>query len=438
MSKYYGWAKNELFYKDLTKHKTWQPFAVGHDAKFYATAWNSRIFVHTNYQAPRWRLLEVDPAKPEISEWKEIVAEHPKSVLEDTSIVGDHHALSYLENASSRLELATLDGKPLRIIQLPGIGMVHGPSGNPEDDTFYYAFSSFTTPVIVYESSVAKGGATTYFELDVPVDPEPYTVEQVWYPSKDGTKISMFIVHRKDMKKDGSTPLFLTGYGGFNISQTPHFSAPRFVWYERGGAFAIPNLRGGGEYGEQWHRDGMRENKQNVFDDFIGAAEFLIREGYTKSDRLAIAGASNGGLLVGAAMVQRPELFRAVVCNVPLLDMVRYHLFGSGQTWISEYGSADDPTLFEVLYGYSPYHHVKKGTSYPSMLMMTADSDDRVDPLHARKFTAAIRWATSNDRNILLRLETNAGHGGGDMVKKRVEQDVDMYQYLFHELGVAH
>jgi prolyl oligopeptidase len=246
----------------------------------------------------------------------------------------------------------------------------------------------------------------------------------------------MFIIRRKDLKKDGSTPFLLTGYGGFNLTETPEFVATRFVWLDKGGAIAIPNLRGGGEYGEEWHRAGMRENKQNVFDDFIGAAQFLTDQRYTKRERLAISGASNGGLLVGAAMTQRPDLFGAVVCSVPLLDMVRYHLFGSGQTWISEYGAADDPELFKVLLGYSPYHRVTQGTDYPSLLMMTADSDDRVDPMHARKFTAAIRWATNNARPMLLRLESKAGHGGGDMIKKNVERSADMYAYLFAELGM--
>ena len=434
--KFYGWAKNDVFFKDLRKHKDWQPLAVGLDAKFYVTAWKDRFYVHTNHQTPRWRLMRAAPKRPQMSKWIEIVPQRDQAVLNGVGIVGNHLALRYLDKASSRLEIAMLDGSPVRTIALPGIGSVTGPRGNPEDDSAYYAFSSFTTPTTIYETSIKTGDSKTYFELDVPVDPKPYSVEQVWVESRDGTKVSMFIVARKTLRMDGSTPFLLTGYGGFDINLTPSFHAPRFAWLEQGGGLAIPNLRGGGEYGEQWHQEGMLEHKQNVFDDFIAAADFLITEGYTKPERLGIYGASNGGLLVGAAMVQRPDLFGAVVCAVPLLDMVRYHQFGSGKTWIGEYGSAEDPKLFKALYAYSPYHHVKEQTDYPAMLILTADSDDRVDPMHARKFTAAIRHGTNNARNMLLRMETKAGHGGGDMVKKAVARRVDMYSFLLDELGM--
>ncbi len=436
-NKYYGWSKTDTYFRDLRKHDKWQPFAVGKDAKFYAYAWKEQIYVHTNMDAPRWRMFKVDPRKPALADWKEIVPEHQSAVLEDFNILGDHLVLTYLENASSRVKVVDLDGKHVRDIELPGIGSVLGPVGNPEDDTAYYGFSSYTTPSSVYETSVKKGGRKPYFELDVPVDPSPFTIEQVWYRSKDGTKVSMFVVHRKDMKKDGNNAVLLHGYGGFSINMTPYFDATWYPFLERGGVFAVPNLRGGAEYGEDWHRGGMLTKKQNVFDDFIGAAEFLIAQGYTKPERLAIRGGSNGGLLVGAAMTQRPDLFGAVVCSVPLLDMVRYHKFGSGKTWISEYGSADDADQFRALYGYSPYHRLQQGKSYPALLMLTADSDDRVDPLHARKFLAAARWANANDRLMLLRVETNAGHGGGDMVKKRVERDVDSYLFLFEQLKMG-
>ncbi len=434
--KFYGWAKNDVYFKDLRKHKEWQPLAVGLDAKFFVTAWKDRFYIHTNHQASRWKVMRAAPKRVQMDKWLEIVAERNQAVLRSVAIVGDRLALRYLDKASSRLEIAKLNGSPVRTIALPGIGSVVGPAGNPEDDTAYYAFSSYTTPTTIYETSIESGASKVYFELDVPVDPKPYTIEQVWLQSKDGTKVSMFIIGAKTMKKDGSTPFLLTGYGGFDVNKTPSFHAPRFAWLERGGALAIPNLRGGGEYGEEWHRQGMLENKQNTFDDFIAAAEYLIAQGYTKAERLGIYGASNGGLLVGAAMVQRPELFGAVACGVPLLDMVRYHKFGSGKTWIGEYGSADDPKLFKVLYAYSPYHHVTEQTDYPAMLMLTADSDDRVDPMHARKFTAAIRYGTNNARNMLLRMETKAGHGGGDMVNKAVARRVDMYSFLFDELGM--
>jgi prolyl oligopeptidase len=434
--KFHGWEKNDLYIQDVKKGGKLEPFVVGVPAKFYAYAWKKHIYLHSDHQAPRWRLFRVDPDKLARDAWREIVPERPKAVLEDFFVVGDHLALRYLENASSRLEIAKLDGRPLRAITLPGIGSVDGPTGNPEDDEFYYSFSSYTSAPAIYESSVKKGGQTPYFTLEVPVDPAPYEVEQVWYASKDGTKVSMFVIRRKDLVKDGRTPFLLTGYGGFALNETPEFTATRFAWLDRGGAIAIPNLRGGAEYGEEWHRAGMRDKKQNVFDDFIAAAEYLIREGYTKPERLAISGGSNGGLLVGASMTQRPDLFGAVVCGVPLLDMVRYHLFGSGRTWVSEYGSSEDPKLFRALYAYSPYHRVKSGTVYPALLMLSADSDDRVDPLHARKFLAAIRHAKRGDRPALMRLEEKAGHGGGDLVKKEVARLTDVYSFLFHELGM--
>jgi prolyl oligopeptidase len=434
--KFHGWTRNDLQFKDLRRHKEWQTLGQGEDAKFYAYAWKDKIYVQTNLDAPRYRMFRVDPKKPARADWEEIVPQDDEAVLESFGVIGGRLALTYLKNASSRVVLLDLDGKKVRDIDLPGIGTVIGPVGNPDHDTAYYGFSSYTTPSTVFETSIAKAGKKPYFALEVPVDTAPFMVEQVWFRSKDRTRVSMFVIRRRDMKMDGSTPLLLSGYGGFNINMTPRFYAKYFAFLERGGAIAIPNLRGGGEYGEQWHKDGMRDKKQNVFDDFIAAAEFLIAQGYTSSKRLAVRGASNGGLLVGAVMTQRPELYQAVICGVPLLDMVRYHQFGSGKTWISEYGSADDPKLFGVLHAYSPYHHVKQGTDYPSMLMLSADSDDRVDPMHARKFVAAVRQASSGTRPTLLRVETNAGHGGGDMIKKDVARWADTFAFLFQELGM--
>ena len=434
--RYHGWNSIDFYFKDLRRHKEWQTLSEGEPAKFSSIAWKNQIYVRTNLDAPRFKLVKIDPNKPDRGSWREIVPQRDDAVLEDFSIIGGRLVVTYLRNASSEVTVLDLEGKKIRDIELPGIGSVIGPVGNPDHDTAYYGFSSYTTPSTVYETSIAKGGKKPYFTLEVPVDPKPYMVEQVWYPSKDGTKISMFVIRRRDMPMDGSTPVLLTGYGGFSINLTPSFYTKYFAFLEKGGAIAIPNLRGGGEYGEEWHKAGMLDRKQNVFDDFIAAAEFLIEKGYTKSDRLAVRGASNGGLLVGAVMVQRPELFQAVICGVPLLDMVRYHEFGSGRTWISEYGSADDPKMFPVLYGYSPYHHVKEGIDYPAMLMLSADSDDRVDPMHARKFVAAVRHADGGPRPTLLRVETNAGHGGGDMVKKDVERWADTFAFLFEQLGM--
>jgi len=284
--------------------------------------------------------------------------------------------------------------------------------------------------------SVRTGATSLWSAVKVPVDASAFAVEQVWYASRDGTRISMFVVRPKEMRRDGSTPFVLYGYGGFSVSERPAFTTGIFPWLEAGGGFAVANLRGGGEYGEEWHRAGMRHRKQNVFDDFIAAAEYLQASGYTRADRLAIMGGSNGGLLVGAALVQRPELFRAVACGVPLLDMVRYHLFGSGQTWIAEYGSADGEADFRTLYAYSPYHHVRPAP-YPAVLMTSADTDDRVDPMHARKMTAALQAATTSGRPVLLRIERNAGHGGADMVKQAVELSADRYAFLMREVGLS-
>ena len=413
-----------------------KPMVVGQDAIFHAYWWKGYFYVHTNYQAPKYRVMKVRARDVgNMKKWKELIPEGD-SKLDRIHLIGGKMVVRYLRNASSEVEVRSLKGKLLRKFELPAIGTVHNVRGNPDDDEAFFSFSSFTQPKQVYKTSIKSGATETWFKNELPVDTSKMAVEQVWYPSRDGTKVSMFIIHRKDLEKNGQNPTVLYGYGGFNISMTPKYRSSIAVWLEQGGIWAIANLRGGGEYGESWHRAGMLENKQNVFDDFIAAAEFLAKEKYTSPDRLAIYGGSNGGLLVGAAMTQRPELFRAVVCAVPLLDMVRYHMFGGGKTWIPEYGSAENPEQFKYIHAYSPYHQVQKGTAYPSMLMMAADSDDRVDPLHARKFTAAVQWATSSeDRPVLMRVERNAGHGGADVAAKSVQRTADMFAYLLSQLG---
>jgi prolyl oligopeptidase len=284
----------------------------------------------------------------------------------------------------------------------------------------------------IYATSIKTGKGELYAKVKVPVDPTPYVVEQVFFPSKDGTRVSMFVVRKKDAKKDGTNRVLLYGYGGFQASETPSFVSTIYPWLERGGVYALVNLRGGGEYGEDWHKAGMLLKKQNVFDDYIAAAEFLIKEGVTKPEHLVSWGASNGGLLVGATLVQRPDLFGAALCGVPLIDMVRYHLFGSGKTWVSEYGSAENAEQFKALFAYSPYHHVKVGAKYPAVLLASADSDDRVDPMHARKFAAALQAASAGGP-VLLRIERNSGHGGADLVKANVEKNADQLAF-----GLAH
>jgi prolyl oligopeptidase len=429
-----GWAENDVYWKPVGD-KDWRLLAKGQGARYSVLPWKDRFYVLTDEGAPRQRVFVVQPSKPERAAWKELVPEHPKAALENFSIVGNHLALQYLEDAQSKLELVTLAGQPVRSVALPGVGAASILLGLEDKDEAWFSFSSFTTPPQVYKTSVSSGQVSVWAKVALPVQPEQFEVRQAFYTSKDGTKVPLFLVHRKDLPKDGQRHTLLYGYGGFNVSMLPNFRSSIFPWLESGGVFAVANLRGGGEYGKQWHESGRLHRKQNVFDDFIAAGEYLAREGYTRPEKLAIYGGSNGGLLVGAAMTQRPDLFGAVVCSVPLLDMVRYHQFGSGRTWIPEYGTAEKPEDFQVLHAYSPYHRLQAGVRYPPLLMMSADHDDRVDPMHARKFVAATQ-ATGNSAPVLLRIEANAGHGGADQVNKAIASNTDLYSFLFQALGV--
>jgi len=436
----HGWTSNDVFYKDARDPKsTWKPLAVGLPAHFWVDAYKDQFYVLTDHEAPHWKVVRVDPKKPAIETWKTVVPERADASIDldnGASVVGGKLAVAYLKNATSQLEIFDLTGKKLHEVKLPGVGTMSGPLGRPDEDEAYFVYQSFTTPWEVHSLSLKSAETKLYSKVTVPVDPSPYTVEQVFYPSRDGTRVSMFIVRRKDLKKDGNNRTLLYGYGGFQQTETSVFTASIYPWLERGGVYAVPNLRGGAEYGEDWHKGGMKEKKQNVFDDFIAAAELLFRDGYTRPEKLAIAGGSNGGLLVGAAMTQKPEYYAAVLCSVPLLDMVRYHLFGSGKTWISEYGSAETESELRALFAYSPYHHVKEKVKYPALLMLSADSDDRVDPLHARKFTAAVQ-ERSNGGPALIRIEKNSGHGGADMIKAEVEKGADRYAFALHHTNSA-
>jgi len=329
-----------------------------------------------------------------------------------------------------------LDGKLINEIQLPTLGSVVELKGEADDKELYLAFTSFTFPTTPYRYDFATRTLEAVEKTPARVDPAAYEVRQVWYPSKDGTRVPMFLVHKKGLAKDGQRPTLLYGYGGFNVNMNPAYSPSRFVWLEKGGILAVANLRGGGEYGEQWHQAGMLEKKQNVFDDFIAAAEFLVKDGYTRPARLAIQGGSNGGLLVGAAITQRPDLFGAAVCQVPVADMLRYHLFTVGRYWIPEYGSADDAAQFKFLYAYSPLHRVKDGVAYPATLVTTADTDDRVAPGMAKKFAARLQEATAGPHPVLIRVETKAGHGGGKPISKQIDEAADMYTFLMWQLGM--
>jgi prolyl oligopeptidase len=436
-----GTDKNDLYYQPLHGQPTaalarsWRPLVVGKPFLYSLEAWQGQGYIITNENAPRYRLFKVALSDPRRANWREIVPQSPSLVLQGASIVGDRLVLDELENVTSQLEIRDLDGKPIRKVELPGLGSVSELAGEPEHPELYYGFANFTQPPEIFQTSVDDPAQKLWAKITIPVDPTPYVVEQKFFASKDGTRVPMFIVHRRDMPFNGSTPFVLYGYGGFDISETPFFSPGYYPFLEAGGGYALVNLRGGGEFGEQWHQDGMLLKKQNVFDDCIAAAQFLIDQGYTKPQRLALRGGSNGGLLVGAVLTQRPDLFRAMVCEVPLLDMIRYDRFGSGKTWIPEYGSPDNAAQFKALYAYSPYHHVHRGTDYPAVLFCSAANDDRVDPMHARKMVAALQAATGSSNPILLRVETESGHGGGDQVKKTIVYGTDVWGFLIYELG---
>jgi len=436
----YGWTKTEMFLKDLASQDPPVEITVGKDFLYGADFFQGKLYITTNEDAPRYRVFVADVGNPKRENWKEIIAQSD-AVLQGASVTGGRLLAQYEHNATSDLKLFALDGKKLADISLPAIGSVISTSGRYDRNEIFFGFQSFTVPPSIYRVDLADVKSALWAKVDAPsIDSSGYDVQQVWYASKDGTKIPMFVVSKKGMEKNGKNPTLLSGYGGFNVSLTPSFSRSMFLWMEHGGIYAVANLRGGAEFGEDWHRAGMLEKKQNVFDDFIAAGEYLIFQKYTDKDHLAIQGGSNGGLLMGAMITQRPDLFRAVVCQVPLLDMLRYQNFQIAKLWIPEYGSAEDAKQFEWLYAYSPYHHVKPGQEYPAILFMTGDTDTRVDPMHAKKMAALMQAEAKNggseQKPILLRIETKAGHGQGKPVAKQIEESTDMYSFLFWQLGV--
>ncbi len=428
--------QTDLYLQDLVAGTPPVPVAKDVAATFDGEVVRGRLYLRTNLDAPTYRLYLVDPERPAREGWREIVPPRTDAVLDGFRVTGSTLALSYLERAASRLRLADLEGNGVREVALPTIGSLFGLSGEWDGDELYYGFTSYTVPPTVYRLALPAGTTELWRRVDADLDPGRYEVRQVGYPSRDGTEVTMFVVYRSGLPRDGANPVYLSGYGGFNISMTPAFSRSLLLWLERGGVVAIPNIRGGGEYGEAWHQGGMLGHKQNSFDDFIAAAEWLIRERYTRPERLAAAGGSNGGLLMGAVLTQRPDLFGAVVIQVPLLDMLRYHRFLIARLWIPEYGSAEDPEQFRWLRAYSPYHHVRDGVRYPAVLLATAESDTRVDPMHARKMAARLQAATSSDRPVLLRLEARAGHGAGKPLNKVLDELTDTWTFVFWQLGV--
>lgn len=419
---------NEVWYRPVNG-KEFKAVAKGLKANFSADMIGDKVIAETTYQAPNGRLVEVDPANPDPSKWKTLIPEG-KGVLASTSLVGGKIIAVTTEDVVSHVKVYSRDGKFEREIQLPGMGTVGGVAGRWESPEGFFIYTSYATPSRILRTDLSKKSESVWFEPVVPVQPDQFDVKQVFFTSKDGTRVPMFLVSKKGVKPDGNLPVLMRGYGGFNVAERPAFMLPAVIWAEMGGVFALPNLRGGSEYGEKWHQAGMLDKKQNVFDDFISAAEYLIAQKYTKPARLAIWGGSNGGLLVGAAMTQRPDLFGAVLCAVPLLDMVRYQKFLLGQFWVSEYGSADDPKQFAYILKYSPYQNVKPGTKYPVVLFQTGDADTRVAPLHARKMTALMQAATGSGKPVAILYDTDAGHSQGLARSKQIEQLTDQFAFI--------
>ena len=395
---------------------------------------NGRLLVMTDVDAPNYRLVSVDPAKPQPSNWEEVIPE-TDNLLEGVSTAGGDLIATYLEKAANKVYRFDYDGGNRREVKLPGIGSVSGFGGKRDATETFYSFTSFVYPPTIFRYDIETGESEVFYEAELKFNPDDFVEKQVTYQSKDGTPVSMFIVHRKDIELDSARPTYLYGYGGFNISLTPGFSTSRLILLEQGGVFAMPNLRGGGEYGEEWHQGGMLARKQNVFDDFIAAAEYLIDEGYTNPEKLGISGRSNGGLLVGAAMTQRPDLFAVAFPAVGVMDMLRYHRFTVGKGWIPEYGSADDPEMFPVLRAYSPLHNLKDGTAYPATLVNTADHDDRVVPAHSFKFAARLQEAHAGEEPVLIRIEVDAGHGAGKPTSKIIDEQAEHWSFFFENVG---
>jgi prolyl oligopeptidase len=436
----HGWTRTEMYLQDLQTKNPPLEITTGKDFLYGAEFFEGKLYITTNEDAPHYRVFVADATKAKRDSWKELIPQ-TAAVLQNASVTGGKLLAQYEHNATSELKLFGLDGKKLADLPLPALGDVFSTSGRYDRNEIFFGFQSFTVPPSVYRVDLTEVKSALWAKVDAPsIDPSAYDVQQVWYTSKDGTRVPMFVVNKKGIEKNGKNPTLLTGYGGFNISLKPTFNRSMYLWMEHGGIYAVANLRGGSEFGEDWHRAGMLEKKQNVFDDFIAAGEYLIAQKYTDKDHLAIQGGSNGGLLMGAMITQRPDLFRAVVCAVPLLDMLRYQNFQIAKLWIPEYGSAEDAKQFEWLYAYSPYHHVKAGQEYPAILFMTGDTDTRVDPMHAKKMAALMQAEAKNgasqQKPILLRIETKAGHGQGKPVTKQIEENTDMYSFLFWQLGV--
>ena len=429
--------KNLVFFQDLTSENTEIRELITQFEADYSFIGNqgSCFWFRTDLDASRGRVIAIDIHNPARSQWQEIIPQATET-LDNVSLLNHQFIATYLKDAHSQVKIFDLNGSFVRDITLPSIGSVSGFRGNQQDTETFYSFTSFTTPTTIYRYDLVTGESILFRQPAVDFNPDHYETKQIFCTSKDGTQVPMFITHKKELKLDGQNPTYLYGYGGFNISLTPSFSVSNLVWMELGGVYVVSNLRGGGEYGEAWHQAGTKLNKQNVFDDFIAAAEWLIANQYTSPTKLAIAGGSNGGLLVGACVTQRPDLFGAALPNVGVMDMLRFQKFTIGWAWVSDYGSSDNPEEFKALYAYSPLHNLKPGTAYPATLITTADHDDRVVPGHSFKFAAALQAAHSGPAPVLIRIETKAGHGAGKPTTKMIDEISDRWAFLIRVLDM--
>ena len=430
-------VKNRVYYKDLKASDAQVVKLLDDFDAAYTFVGNegTRFWFQSDYQSPRGKIIEMDVSNPARGNWKVIVPE-TKDALQSASVVDNKFILNYLKDAYTQVRIHDTAGKLVREVALPGIGSVAGFGGKAKDKETFFSYTGFTAPTSIYRYDMTTGKSTVFREPKVEFNHADYETKQVFYKSKDGTKVPMFITHKKGLKLDGNNPTYLYGYGGFNISMTPAFSVGNMVWMEMGGVYAQPSLRGGGEYGEDWHQGGMKLKKQNVFDDFIAAAEWLIANKYTSTPKLAIGGGSNGGLLVGAAMTQRPDLFGAALPAVGVMDMLRFQTFTIGWAWVSDYGSSEDANEFKALYAYSPLHNIKPGTKYPATMVTTADHDDRVWPGHSFKYAAALQAAQAGNAPTLIRIETKAGHGAGKPTSKTIEEIADRWAFLVRTLNM--
>lgn len=429
---------NSLLIKDLNNPSAqYAELAPGFDNDYKVIdCVNGKLYLITNWKAPKNRLMEVDPVNPARENWKVIIPE-TENVLQEVTIAGGKIIAKYMKDATNHLYGFDMMGKKLYEVQLPTLGSISDLSGSNDDSEAFYVFSSFTFPPTIFLLYTDQNVSKVFYKTEIPFNLNDYVSEQVFFTSKDGTKVPMTITYKKGMKKDGKNPLLLYGYGGFNISINPNFNVSRIPFLENGGIYVVANLRGGGEYGEAWHMAGTKLNKQNVFDDFISAAEYLIAKGYTCKQKMAIDGGSNGGLLVGACLTQRPDLFAVAIPEVGVLDMLRYHLFTIGWSWASDYGTSEESKeMFEYLKGYSPLHNVKAGVKYPATMVMTGDHDDRVVPAHSFKFAATLQATNNTNKPTLIRIDTKAGHGAGKPIGKQIEAQTDMWSFVMWNLGM--